>query len=182
MDSFEINKIAGAVLMTVLITTVIGHAGDILVPEPEAGQHIQIAGAAAGAKGGAPTQVASAAAELKPIAPFLAKANLENGKKLMNQCKACHTFGKGEPTRIGPNLYGIVGEKIAARSSFQFSDALKKLSGDWGFDELNKWIDGPQKLAPGSKMTFAGIKDEQQRADLIAYLNSLSDSPKPLPQ
>lgn len=182
MDSFEINKIAGAVLMTVLITTVIGHAGDILVPEPEAGQHIQIAGAAAGAKAGAATEVASAAAELKPIAPFLAKANLENGKKLVNQCKACHTFGKGEPTRIGPNLYGIVGEKIAARSGFQFSDALKKLSGDWGFDELNKWIDGPQKLAPGSKMTFAGIRDEQQRADLIAYLNSLSDSPKPLPQ
>jgi len=183
MDSFEVNKIVGAVLMALLITTVIGHAGDILVPEPKAGQHIEIAGAPAGAPAGAaPTQQASLPAELKPIEPFLAKANIDDGKKVANQCKVCHTLGKGEPARIGPNLYGVVGEKVASRAGFQYSDAIKKLGGDWSFDELNKWLDGPQKVAPGTKMTFAGIKDEQQRADLIAYLNSQSDAPQPLPK
>ncbi len=183
MDSFEVNKIVGAVLMTLLITTVIGHAGDILVPEPKAGHHIEIAGAQAGAQAGAvPTQQASVPAELKPIEPFLAKANIDDGKKVANQCKVCHTLGKGEPARIGPNLYGVVGEKVASRAGFQYSDAIKKLGGDWSFDELNKWLDGPQKVAPGTKMTFAGITDEQQRADLIAYLNSQSDAPQPLPK
>lgn len=183
MDSFEVNKIVGAVLMALLITTVIGHAGDILVPEPKAGQHIEIAGAQAGAPAGAaPTQQASVPAELKPIEPLLGKANIDDGKKVANQCKVCHTLGKGEPARIGPNLYGIVGEKVASRGGFQYSDAIKKLGGDWSFDVLNKWIDAPQNLAPGTKMTFAGVKDEQQRADLIAYLNSQSDAPLPLPK
>ena len=180
MDSFELNKYIGAGLMALLITTVIGHAGDILVPEEqESGRHIAIAGVAAAAK---PTQVANIPAELKPIEPFLAKANVDEGKKIAGQCKACHTLAKGEPARIGPNLYGVIGDKIASRAGFQYSDAIKKLAGDWTFDELNKWLDGPQKVAPGTKMTFAGVKDEQQRADVIAYLNSLSDSPKPLPK
>jgi cytochrome c len=179
MDSFEINKYAGAGLMALLLATVIGHVGDILVHEPEAGSHIEIAGVETAS---APAAAATAPAELKPIEPFLAKANIDDGKKVANQCKVCHTLGKGEPARIGPNLYGIIGEKIAARAGFQFSAALQKLSGDWSFDELNKWLNGPQQLAPGTKMTFVGIKDEQQRADVIAYLNSLSDAPQPLPK
>ncbi|HUI18873.1 MAG TPA: cytochrome c family protein [Alphaproteobacteria bacterium] len=179
MDSFEINKIVGAGLMALLIATVIGHAGDILVREPEGGSHIEIAGVETAS---APAATAPAPAALQPIEPFLAKASIDDGKKVANQCKVCHTLGKGEPARIGPNLYGIVGEKVAARAGFQFSDALKKVSGDWSFDELNKWLAGPQQLAPGTKMTFVGIKDEQQRADVIAYLNSLSDAPQPLPK
>jgi cytochrome c len=179
MDSFEINKFAGAGLMALLIATVIGHAGDILVREPVAGSHIEIAGVETASK---PAEAAAAPAELKPIGPFLAKANIDDGKKVANQCKVCHTFGKGEPARIGPNLYGVVGEKVAIRAGFQFSDALKKLSGEWSFDELNKWLAGPQQLAPGTKMTFVGVKDEQQRADVIAFLNSQSDAPLPLPK
>jgi len=180
MDSFEINKYLGAGLMALLIVTVIGHLGDALVPEEiEAGHHIQIAGVSAAP---APAQVASAPAELKPIEPFLAKAKVADGQRVAGQCKACHSLGKGEPARIGPNLYDVVGRKIASEGGYQYSDAIKKLSGDWTFDELNKWLDGPQKVAPGTKMTFAGVKDEQQRADVIAYLNSLSDSPKPLPK
>jgi len=179
MDSFEINKVVGAGLMALLIATVIGHAGDILVREPEAGSHIEIAGVETAST---PAAAATAPAVLQPIEPFLAKASIDDGKKAANQCKVCHTLGKGEPARIGPNLYGIVGEKVAARAGFQFSDALKKLSGEWSFDELNTWLNGPQQLAPGTKMTFVGIKDEQQRADVIAYLNSLSDVPQPLPK
>jgi len=180
MDSFEANKIVGAGLMALLIVTVIGHAGDILVREPAEGKsHIAIAGVQTAS---APVETAPAPAQIQPIEPFLAKANIDEGKKVANQCKACHTFGKGEPARIGPNLYSIVGEKIAIRPGFQFSDALKKVSGDWSFDELNKWLAGPQQFAPGTRMTFAGIKDEQQRADVIAFLNSDSEKPLPLPK
>ena len=180
MDSFEINKLVGAALMSLLIATVIGHVGEILVPEPAASHHLKIEGLEAAAAGAA--QQASAPAEMLPIAPFLAKANIDNGKKVANQCKTCHTFGKGEPARIGPNLYGIVGEKVAERTGFPFSDALKKVAGAWDFEALNHWLDAPQKLAPGSKMTFAGVHDEQARADVIAYLNSDGDHPEPLPK
>lgn len=181
MDSFEWNKVAGAILMTLLIIVVIGHIGDILVPESEAGakQHIEVAGAPAAAT--QPTQQAKAPAELQPIEPFLAKANIEEGKKDARICETCHNFQKGKGPKIGPDLWGIVGAKIARREDFHYSDAIKKLSGDWTVDQLNKWIDAPQKVAPGTKMTFAGIKDEQKRANVIAFLNSLSDSPKPLP-
>jgi cytochrome c len=179
MDSFEWNKVIGAVLMTLLITTVIGHAGDILVPEPEAGHHVKIEGAAASAQ---PTQEAAAPAAIQPIAPFLTKANLDQGKSAAKVCTTCHTLAKGEPARIGPNLWGIVGNKRAHQEGFAYSDAIKKLGGTWDFDELNKFLAKPQAYAPGTKMTFAGLPDEQKRADVIAYLNSLSDNPQPLPK
>ncbi len=180
MDSFETNKIVGAVLMTLLVTTVIGHVGDILVREPEAGKsHFEIAGAPATA---APSQQASVPAGPPPLAPLLAKASVADGQSAAAPCKTCHTFGKGEPAKIGPNLYAIVGEKIAAVPGYEFSDALKKIQGTWTFDELNEWLEGPQKMAPGTKMTFAGVPDPQKRADVIAYLNSLSDHPEPLPK
>ncbi len=179
MDSFEWNKVIGAVLMTLLITTVIGHAGDILVPEPEAGHHVKIEGAAASAQ---PTQEAAAPNAIQPIGPFLAKANLDQGKSAAKVCQTCHNLAKGQGPKIGPDLWGIVGAKVAGRENFQYSDALKKVGGEWTFDQLNPWLDSPQKFAPGTKMTFAGVKDEQQRADVIAYLNSLSDNPQPLPK
>lgn len=179
MDSFEFNKYAGAVLMTLLIVTVIGHVGDILVPEPEAGHGIAVAATTAKP---AATQQAAAPAELKPIAPFLAKASLQDGAKTIKKCETCHNVEKGKGAKIGPDLYGIVGAKVATRENFQYSDGLKKLGGEWTFDMLNKWIDNPHKLVAGTKMTFPGIKDEQERANVIAYLNSKSDSPVPLPK
>lgn len=179
MDSFEWNKVIGAVLMTLLITTVIGHAGDILVSEPEPGHHVKIEGVAASAQ---PTQAAAAPAAIQPIAPFLAKANLDQGKNAAKVCQTCHNLAKGQGPKIGPDLWGIVGAKVAGHENFQYSDALKKVGGEWTFDQLNQWLDSPQKFAPGTKMTFAGVKDEQQRADVIAYLNSLSDNPQPLPK
>ena len=178
MDSFEFNKIAGAVLMTALIATVIGHVGDFLVPEAESGKlHIVIAGAPAES---ATTQTASAPAEV-PIAELLATANAKDGAAAAKVCETCHNFAEGKGPKIGPDLYGVVGRKIASNSTFAYSDAIKKLSGDWTFDLLNQWIAGPQKVAPGTKMTFAGIPDEKKRADVIAFLDSLSDKPVPLP-
>ncbi|HUC60775.1 MAG TPA: c-type cytochrome [Alphaproteobacteria bacterium] len=178
MDSFEFNKIAGAVLMTALVATVIGHIGDILVPEAEGGKtHIEIAGVPAP---GTPTQVASV-----PTVPFdqlLATASAKSGEADAKVCETCHNFVEGKGPKIGPDLYGVVGRKIASNAKFEYSDAIKKLPGDWTFDKLNDWIAGPQKVAPGTKMTFAGIPDAKKRADVIAYLDTLSAKPEPLPK
>ncbi|HYB11774.1 MAG TPA: cytochrome c family protein [Alphaproteobacteria bacterium] len=180
MDSFEFNKIAGAVLMTLLIVTVIGHIGNFLVPEPAEGAHSVLA--VATPEGTAPTQQANAPAGPAEIGPMLAKANPTEGAKAAKVCQTCHNFEEGKGAKIGPDLYGVVGRKVAGKDNFQYSDGLKKLGGEWTFDELNKWLYEPGKLVPGTKMTFAGIKNDQQRADVIAYLNTLSDKPLPLPQ
>ncbi|HEY6335112.1 MAG TPA: cytochrome c family protein [Alphaproteobacteria bacterium] len=180
MDSFEFNKIAGSVLMTLLIVTVIGHIGNILVPEPAEGAKSVLA-APEGASA-APTQEANAPAAIPPIEPLLAKANPAAGEKTAKVCQTCHNFAEGKGPKIGPDLYGVVGAKVARSENFQYSDGLKKLGGEWTFDQLNKWLSGPSKLVPGTKMTFAGIKNDQERADVIAYLNTLSDKPLPLPQ
>jgi cytochrome c len=178
MDSFEFNKVAGAVLMTVLIATVIGHVGDILVPEPAVGKtHLAIAGLPAAGT----TEQAKAPAP-QPLPVLLAKADVKEGAKVVKACETCHNVAKGKGPKIGPDLWGVVGRKIAGESGFQYSDAIKKLGGDWTFEKLDDWIAGPQKLAPGTKMTYAGLPDAQKRADLIAFLNTQGDKPQPLPK
>lgn len=97
------------------------------------------------------------------------------------ECAACHNFQEGQGAKIGPDLYGIVGRKIASVAGFNYSTALRRLNGDWTFDELNKWLTNPRAMVPGTFMTFAGIQNEKQRADLIAYLNTFSKNPLPLP-
>lgn len=173
MDSFEFNKVVGAVLMTALIATVIGHVGNVLVPEPEAGRHLAIASPNAPPQG----QEAKAPAQAQSIESRLAKADVKDGQSAAKTCQTCHNLAKGQGPKIGPDLWGVVGRKVASRENFQYSEAVKKLDGEWTFDKLDKWLESPQKIAPGTKMTFAGIPDAQKRANLIAYLNSQSDKP-----
>ena len=116
-----------------------------------------------------------AAASLAPIGPLLAKADAAKGQGLTKVCQVCHSFDKGGPNKIGPNLWNFVGEPIGqGRGGFSFSDALEKHKGEkWDPDNLNKWLANPQNFAPGTKMSFAGIPDAQNRADVIIYLESL---------
>jgi cytochrome c len=93
----------------------------------------------------------------------------------------CHNFQKGGPNAVGPNLYGIVGRPRASAPGFAYSDAMKAKGGEWTIDDLNKFLTNPREFVPGTKMTFAGLPRESQRADVIAYLNTLADNPKPLP-
>jgi cytochrome c len=131
-----------------------------------------------GAESGATaaTTAAPAAPKLEPIGPFLAKADPKKGEQTAKVCLQCHTFAKGQPNKIGPNLYGVMDEKIAAVPGYQFSPALSAHKDEkWDPAKLNVWLDKPQDFAKGTKMTFPGMPKEQDRADVIAYL--LSNAP-----
>ncbi len=179
MDSFELNKVLGAVLGTCLALLSLNIAANAVFsthPPAKPGYEIAVVQEPpAGAKPG------PAAPEV-PIATRLASADVSRGETSAKKCAACHTFGKGEPNRVGPNLYGIVGRKSASVAGFNYSAAMKKHTGNWTFEELDHYLKTPQGMVPGTNMTFAGIPRATERADLLAYLNTKSDSPQPLPK
>ncbi|RBP17295.1 cytochrome c [Roseiarcus fermentans] len=125
---------------------------------------------------------APAAAKEPPLPELLAKADAGKGAADAKICATCHSFEKGGPAKIGPNLWGVVGRPVASAPGFAYSDAVKSLGGDWTYDKLNGWIGNPKGMAAGTKMAFAGEKEPQKRADILAYLQSLSDSPVPFPK
>jgi cytochrome c len=178
MNSFEINKILGALLGTCLVLVAMHIAsGAIFTPEPPAKPGYEIAVKEEPPEGGA---TAAAPAEV-PIENLLASASTDRGAQVAKQCQACHNLQEGQGAKVGPDLYGVVGRQVASVAGFNYSSALKKLSGTWTFDALNKWLTKPSADAPGTAMTFAGLSSEKQRADVIAYLNTLSANPLPLP-
>ena len=121
-----------------------------------------------------------AAAE-QPIEVYLAKADPAKGQQVFNKCAACHNADRGGANQLGPNLWGVLGEPIGQGRGFAFSDALAKKGGNWDWHNLSDWLNSPKAFAPGTKMTFAGLSNPQDRADVIAFLNAHSDAPKPLP-
>ena len=123
-----------------------------------------------------------AAAAEKPIEFYLASADPTKGAQTFQKCQACHNADKGGANQIGPNLWGIIGAPIGQdRNGFAFSDVLSKKGGNWDWDKLSQWLTSPKAFAPGTKMTFAGLSDPQERANVIAFLNKQSDSPLPMP-
>ena len=124
--------------------------------------------------------IASIAAPEKPKLTFeelLAIASIEDGKKVSSKCTACHGFNSGGNNRIGPNLWGILGKAKAEASGFKYSDSLKGLGGIWSIEDMNLWLKSPKKYAPGNSMAFVGLRKDKDRANLLAYLNSMSESP-----
>lgn len=177
MDSYEFNKIAGWVL-TALVTVLglsILTGAMFPVHKLETPAFIVEGVEEEGAAGGA-------AVEEKPIAAYLASADIAKGEAQFKKCAACHTIDKGGASGIGPNLYGVVGAQHAHIGSFGYSDAMKATAGKvWDWDSLSHWVQNPKKYIPGNKMSFAGIGKPEDRANLIAFLNSKSDSPLPMP-
>jgi cytochrome c len=174
MPSFEWNKIIASVLTAMIIAMVTGIIASSFVRP----HHLEKAaylppGAEEGAQASAaaPTQ---AAAKVEPIEPAMAKADPKHGEQVAKVCLQCHTFDKGGANKIGPNLYGIMEENIAAVPNYQFSQALAAHKSEkWDPDKLNVWLYKPQEFAKGTKMTFPGLPKVQDRADVVAYLESL---------
>ncbi len=179
MDSFELNKILGAVLGTCLVLLSLNIAAGALfaVHEPaKPGYEIAVKEEAPGGGGGA------AAPAEEPLPQRLAEADIKRGESAIKVCQACHTFGKGEPNRVGPNLYGVVGRPKHSEPGFNYSAAMKSQTGNWTPEDLDKFLSNPRGAVPGTNMTFAGLPRGKQRADVIAYLNSNSDHPVELPK
>jgi cytochrome c len=178
MDSFEINKILGAILGTCLVLLVTSFtAGAIFTPVMPEKPGFEIAVTEA-PEGGAKE---AAAPPSEPIEKLLQTASVEKGAASAKKCAACHTFEKNGPNRVGPNLFGIVGDKKGEGRGFNFSAAMKAKGGEWSYDDLNQFIANPKAFIPGTAMGFAGIPKDTERADVIDYLHTLADSPLPLP-
>jgi cytochrome c len=177
MDSFELNKIAGAVLGSLLLVMGLGIISDALFAAPrpaKPGYALPVAEAAVGGP-------AASAAEAAPLPVLLAKADAKKGENLIKACAACHNFESGAAAKAtGPNLYGVI-DRAVGSTAFAYSDSMKGKGGKWDYAQLNAFLANPKGVVAGTKMSYAGEKDAAKRADIILYLRSLASSPAPLP-
>ena len=177
-NSLELNKVFAAILTAGITFGVAGVIGRLIVhPTMPKESAIQV-----GEPAPAQAVAAVAAPALEPISPLLAAANVQNGQQLaQRQCASCHSFNEGGRNGVGPNLYGIIGANHARADGFNYSAAIRGMAGKpWVYEEMNAWLANPRAYAPGNKITYAGLASVQGRADLIAYLRSISpNAPAP---
>ena len=180
MDSFEINKIVAAILMVALLIIGIGKLSDIIfyVEKPKTpGYAVEVDNAV-----NTSTKSTSETTEDKiDISSLMALGDLAHGEKVFKKCAACHSIVKGGKNNIGPALYNVVGRKVGAVNDYKYSKALSAYEKEWTFEELNGYLIKPAKWIKGTKMAFAGLRKEKDRASVILYLNQNSDNPLPLP-
>ena len=180
MDSFELNKIIAAILLTALIVIGIGKFADVLfhVDKPKQSAY-KIEGLDK-----AISEVDDKDIKVKEeinISQLLAMGDLSHGEKIFKKCSACHMVASGGKNMIGPNLWGVIGRKTGSVSDYKYSKSLASYSKEWSFEEMNGFLIKPASYIKGTKMAFAGLRKEKDRASVILFLNSKSDSPIPLP-
>ncbi len=176
-NTFRMNKILGLVLGTLLFLQAL-HIIDVGLTR---GSVIPKTGSEVAVKGEQPAE-GGAAPGAQSIDSLLANASAKRGAQIAKQCEICHNVQEGQGAKIGPDLYGVVDRPVASVAGFNYTPALKAKGGKWTFAALNKWLTDPRADVPGTAMTFAGLPSEKQRADVIAYLDTLAKDPVPLPK
>jgi len=182
MSGFEINKILASILVAIIIFVIIGLVGNFVVKinydeSQITAYKIDIPEASADSS----TQTSANDEMVEAISLLLAGASLEQGEKIFKKCGACHNYKKDSKSKIGPNLWNLINRQKASVSGFAYSKALSDYGGKWTFEELNEFLYKPKEYIQGTKMNFAGLKDVEDRADLILWLRQYSDNPVPLP-
>ncbi len=180
MDSFELNKIIAAILMVALLIIGIGKLSDVIfhVEKPKTpGYLVEVEQATTMD----PVASSETPEEKIDIAALISMGDLATGEKVFKKCAACHSIVKGGKNNIGPALYNVVGRQVGAVDDYKYSKALSVYGKEWTFEELNGYLLKPAKWIKGTKMAFAGLRKEKDRASVILYLNQNSDSPRPLP-
>ena len=176
MDSFEINKIIAAIIVVFIFVFGISKISNIVyhVEKPNKSAYkVEVVRAS--------TSESPSGAEAVNISALLSMGNVDEGKKIWSKCSACHSIKKGGKNKIGPALYNVLGRDIAALSDYKYSKALIAYGKTWTFEEMNAFLIKPQKHIKGTKMAFAGLKKEKDRASIILFMNQNSDNPIPLP-
>lgn len=179
MDSFEFNKIAAAILIALLTFKGADLISKALIhPQMLSENAFKIEGVHTTSAESATPEKAGPA----PIEPLLVKANAQEGAFIFKKCTSCHTAEKGGPNKIGPDLYNVVGAPKGKHSGYTYSAAMEKKGGTWTYEDLNHFLYEPRQFIPGTKMSFVGLKNDQERANVIAYLRQQNDNPPPLPE
>jgi cytochrome c len=180
MDSFELNKIIAAILMVALLVIGLGKITDLVfhVKKPEnPGYKVDVESSSVSSN-------VSQAAEINEeidIAAIMAQGDIASGEKIFKKCAACHSINNGGANKIGPALYNVVGRRVGGVADYKYSKALATYDKDWTFEELNGFLKKPASYIKGTKMSYAGLRKEKDRASIIKYLNQNGDNPKPLP-
>ena len=182
MDSFELNKIIGAVLLTALIIIGIGKITDILfhVEKPKESAY-KIEGLEVVSTSSSSIETETKVVEAVDIKALLAMGDLGHGEKVFKKCTACHQIASNGKNMIGPNLWSVIGRTAGSVSDYKYSKAMIAYGKEWTFEEMNSYLIKPQGYVKGTKMAFAGLRKEKDRASVILFMNSKSSSPKPLP-
>ena len=180
MDSWEWNKIAGAVLGTLIFVLVVKFAAEAIFETPVPAKPGYVVEGVS-EETAASMQTAAVEEKLPDFGTVLPAADAAAGKEVSTRCEQCHDLAKGGPNKVGPNLWGVVGRARATHPDFNYSSAMMASHDAWTYDKLFRFLKAPQADIPGTKMTFAGLRSAQDRLNLLAYLRTQADSPLPIP-
>lgn len=178
MDSFELNKISAAVIIGVLLYVSVDMVAESLfhVEELEKSAYV-----VEGLNSTEAVAVVAVVEEVPSLSELMVSASADRGARVFRRCQACHTDTSGAANKVGPNLWGIMGAGRGAVAGFGYSAAFQAAGGTWSFENMDEYLASPSKAIPGNKMSFAGLRKEKERADVMAYMNSMGDAPVPLP-
>lgn len=179
MHSADTNRTALAVMGSILFAMLLVAFSNLVFMTPHLATPGYVLPTSAGGEKAAPVAEAPKA---PPLPELLAKADPHKGEQIAKACATCHSFEKGGAAKIGPPLWGVVGRPVASIAGFAYSDSVKSLGGEWTFEKLAHWIADPKAMAASTKMAYPGEKDPQKDADILAFLQTLSDSPVPFPK